>query len=173
MMKIFLLTLITSLACFDTPDGSQGMSRQARKKMDATLRAAYGADTLSLIALMPDPQPGGIDIHRVMQGDDPLGYVVFGTATGRYEQFDYMVAYTPDCIIQKVEILEYRSDRGVEITGKRWLAQFQGLDGCRLEYGRNIDAIAGATLSGRALVQSISENCEQIKMIATFDLPKP
>jgi hypothetical protein len=76
------------------------------------------------------------------------------------------VIYNTDWVILQVEILVYRSDHGFEITNKRWLAQFKGSNGCGLQYGKEIDALAGATISGNSLVSSVGRICEQIRIIA-------
>jgi len=73
----------------------------------------------------------------------------------RYDHFYYMALLDTNFTILKVKILDYQSEYGYEICGKNWLKQFNGKKGCDTDYGKNIDAISGATVSGNALVSEI------------------
>ncbi|MBW6459364.1 MAG: FMN-binding protein [Bacteroidales bacterium] len=176
-MKLLFIIIWVVFAWYVPSEDEFQMSKPARKKMEAALKSVFRSQDLSLSPVITEitgiPADAAPTAYEVKIDDELKGYVLFGKARGRTEKFDYMVIYSADLIIEQVEILEYRSDRGVEITNKRWLAQFKGSDGCGLEYGKDIDAIAGATLSGRALVNSITVTCDKIKMISTFGIPKP
>jgi Na+-translocating ferredoxin:NAD+ oxidoreductase RnfG subunit len=83
--------------------------------------------------------------------------VVFSSAKGRYELFDYMVIIrNQNTEIVDIKILKYRSEYGYEITNKGWLKQFYNKPGIRFDYRKNIDTLSGATFSAQSLVNDIN-----------------
>ena len=96
------------------------------------------------------------------------GILYLASAKGRHDFFDYMVIFNNDLSIRKIQVLVYRSDHGHEITGKGWLKQFTGRDGCRLEYGQDVQAISGATYSGKSITADISRLCESLKELRSL-----
>ncbi len=86
-----------------------------------------------------------------------LGYLVVSSATGRFEKFDYMVVYKEDMSIVDIKILVYRSEHGYQVSTKGWIKQFLNHPGEKVYvYGQNIDAISGATISGKSLTDNIN-----------------
>ena len=70
--------------------------------------------------------------------------------------------------ILKVKVLDYQSEYGYEICAKNWLKQFIGKKGCEVNYGNDIDAISGATVSGNAIVTDVQMLCyflDELKVI--------
>jgi len=90
-----------------------------------------------------------------------LGYLLTTKALGRYEYFDYMIAYAPDLSVMGLKILNYRSSHGAAICQKAWLGQFEGYSGQKLTLGKDIDAIAGATISAGSMVKDMTR-CYQL-----------
>jgi hypothetical protein len=97
-------------------------------------------------------------VFRLNQKDGELmGYLVISSAMGRFEEFDYMIVYNADLTMTDLRILVYRSEFGYQVSAKGWLKQF--LDqpvGTEYTYGQNIDAISGATFSGKSLTDNIN-----------------
>lgn len=89
--------------------------------------------------------------------------VIFSSAKGRYDNFDYMVILDPSDEIINIKILKYRSDYGYEISGKKWLKQFYNKPGSFFEYGKNIDALSGATYSAPSLVNDINTILDHLR----------
>ncbi|HOO84380.1 MAG TPA: FMN-binding protein [Prolixibacteraceae bacterium] len=83
------------------------------------------------------------------------GYVAITSSMGRSEKFEYLVMYSNDVAVQRISILQYRSSRGTGITSKRWLKQFVGNKGEVLTYGKDVQAISGATFSAQSLTHDI------------------
>jgi len=72
------------------------------------------------------------------------------------EFFDYFILYDAACTILKVKIYNYAATHGQEVTSKNWLKQFENYKGDKkLEAGKNVDAISGATISVDALAEDI------------------
>lgn len=85
-------------------------------------------------------------------GGDLVAYAFASSAYGRYEAFDYFIIYDLELTIIKVQVYKYRSTHGGAIAGKRWLRQFSGHKGDELQYGQNVQAVSGATISGNSIV---------------------
>ena len=82
-------------------------------------------------------------------------YILFTSTKGRFEYFDYAVALTEEGKVGTVKVVKYRSEHGSEVTSKKWLSQFMGYSGEKLEYGKDIQAISGATKSASSLTNDI------------------
>lgn len=97
----------------------------------------------------------GDRLYLVRKGDQVNGYLLSASALGRYDFFDYLLAYAPDLSIRGLTVTVYRSSHGAAICQKRWLSQFTGYSGGELRLGGEIDAIGGATLSATSLVEDV------------------
>lgn len=57
--------------------------------------------------------------------------------------------------IEKLDILDYKGDRGRRVDDSTWLAQFTGKHAdSDFEIGKNIDAVTGATYSAAAIAKA-------------------
>ncbi len=88
---------------------------------------------------------------------------------GRFENFDFMVVFNPELSIIKVKVLQYRAEHGYEISSKNWLKQFKGPIQHR-KYGRDIDAISGATVSAQSITKNINEVGDYMKKLKELGL---
>jgi uncharacterized protein with FMN-binding domain len=170
-MKIIAIIFLAFTSLFPGQDDHLQLDETARKKMDKTVMSTFGIENFFL---EPYKSSGGSTFastgientgkcFQILHDDQIKGLMYIGSAKGRYDWFDFMILYNPDLVIEKVEILVYRSDHGFEIMNKRWLEQFKGSSGCDFEYGKNIDAISGATLSANSLTKAIQEACRKIQ----------
>lgn len=157
-MKITLLIILLFSSLLTTNNDGPDLDGSARRKLENSVKSTYHTEAFSFIR-----EYDSLNVFAIVNNDVKLGYVLIGSAMGRYEEFDFAVLYTTDWLIENVEILVYRSDHGYEIMNKKWLAQFKGSTGCGLIYGKDIDAISGATLSGNALTEAVAEFCEKTK----------
>jgi hypothetical protein len=86
------------------------------------------------------------------------GYAYLGKAPSMKEEFDYVVLFNPDLSIKKSKVLIYREDHGRQIGSQRWLKQFIGKkSGDGLGYGKEIDAISGATISAKSMTKAVEK----------------
>jgi len=90
-----------------------------------------------------------------------VGYLLSTRAMGRYEYFDYLLAFGPDFSVLGLTVTIYRSSHGAAICQKKWLSQFEAYAGEELTLGKDIDAVAGATISATALVKDM-KRCYQL-----------
>ena len=89
--------------------------------------------------------------------------VVFSSAKGRIEYFDYMIIVSSSLEIINIKILKYRSEYGYEISNKGWLKQFYGKPSTRFEYRKNIDSLSGATFSAPSLINDVNSILDYLK----------
>ncbi|MBL7903822.1 MAG: FMN-binding protein [Bacteroidales bacterium] len=83
---------------------------------------------------------------------------VISASEPRTEFFDYFILYDSDARILSVRVYNYEATHGQEITAKGWLKQFVGFSGEKeLNVGKDIDAIAGATISVHSITEDIAE----------------
>jgi hypothetical protein len=73
-----------------------------------------------------------------------------------HEYFDYFALLNSQYSILEIKVYNYAATHGQEICSKAWLKQFRGFDGSKqLRYGKDIDAISGATISGIAITEDV------------------
>ncbi|MEN1786395.1 MAG: FMN-binding protein [Bacteroidota bacterium] len=101
---------------------------------------------------------GGDNLFQINSNGNRVGYVYLGQAPSMKNVFDYVVLFNPDMSIKKSKVLIYREDYGRQIGSQRWLKQFIGkTSGDPLDYGKNIDAISGATISAKSMTKAVQE----------------
>jgi hypothetical protein len=95
-----------------------------------------------------------------------IGYFYYGKAPSKADEFDYIVIFDDELIIKKIKILAYREDQGGEIGSKRWLKQFNNLSqNDRVEYGKDIRGISGATISARSMTITVNKLLQCLMII--------
>ena len=95
-----------------------------------------------------------------------LGYAFVDQAPSKTAKFDYLVIFDSDLKIINSKVLIYREEYGGEIGSKRWLKQFLGKTGSdRVDTKKNIDAIAGATISVRSMTKSMDNLLQTIGIL--------
>lgn len=103
----------------------------------------------------------GDALLEVVKENRVLGYLFSTQAKGRFDLFDYSVIFSEKLEVLGMMILVYRSNHGAAVCSKKWLKQFKGYSGGKLQLGKNIDSISGATLSASSLVKDV-ERCYQL-----------
>jgi hypothetical protein len=85
----------------------------------------------------------------------------------QYEYFDLLVLTDAEHVIRQLSILSYFSDYGYEITSRRYLKSFRGLNVCDFSKKMDgIDAISGATISSNALEGRLVRLCHEIAAVS-------
>lgn len=81
-----------------------------------------------------------------------------------FEYFDYYLVTDPTGKVLKVKVFNYQATHGHQVMSKGWLKQFIGFDGTQnLVYGKDIQAISGATVSAKSIIEDIKNAEAQIK----------
>ena len=83
-----------------------------------------------------------------------------------FEYFDYFIIFDEALTVRKIRVFNYQATHGHEVGGKGWLKQFIGYKGKeKLEYGKNIDSISGATISANAITYNVQESCRYLDVL--------
>ncbi len=73
-----------------------------------------------------------------------------------FEYFDYFLVTDSTGHVLSVKVFNYQATHGHQVMSKGWLKQFVGYNGNRtLNYGKDIQAISGATVSAHTLINDI------------------
>lgn len=134
------------------------LSKKERKFVESIFPAETNVTVLDLDAKnLEDYEDyrAGDRVFLLGQQDQPVGYLLSTRAMGRYEYFDYLVAFDPEFIVQEVMVTTYRSSHGAAICQKKWLRQFAGYSGEELSLGKDIDSVSGATISAGSMVKDM------------------
>jgi hypothetical protein len=170
-MKLFQFALLLSIALtFFT--ASMPVKKDAPPELTATIEKKWPGSNAVLVTGKTQID-NNTTLYKIVQNSDVLGWAYTsrvlscrnGGCEGQgstaevdisHEYFDYYALLNTQYGILEVKVYNYASTHGQEICSKAWLKQFKGYDGSkRLRYGKDIDAISGATVSGMALTEDI------------------
>ena len=127
-------------------------------------KIAVPIDQEILDQMSADFDPAGF--FNIMIEGNHRGYFYFGKAPSKADVFDYVVIFDEALIVKKIKILAYREDYGGEITSKRWLRQFDGIDReTTLKYGKDIIGISGATISAVSMCKEVNDLLKDLSKI--------
>ncbi|MCF8368485.1 MAG: FMN-binding protein [Bacteroidales bacterium] len=74
------------------------------------------------------------------------------------EYFDYFILFDQQAAVVSVKVFNYQATHGQEISANGWLKQFNGFNGTKpLRVGKEIDAIAGATISVYGITEDLAK----------------
>ena len=150
------------------------LSKNIQKKVTKEIKGVFELESFSLEEVAVSDQINnqlktriGIDnLFKIVSDSELIGYAFVDKAPSKTDEFDYLVIFDVDLIIMKSKVLIYREDYGAEIGSKRWLKQFVGLDqNSKIQYGNEIKAISGATISARALTIAINDLLKSVNYL--------
>lgn len=158
ILTIILLSLVTGV------NAGEGLGKSALKKIDKFVSREFeGTEEIrresiilnegqrSILPEMVDDK----SLFRLTIEDAVVGYLIPASSMGRNETFDYLVLYDAEFTVKSIEILSYTSNYGMEIRNRKWLKQYSGYSGGDLKYGKDIQAVSGATISAESLTRDI------------------
>lgn len=172
LFSLLLLVFISGASAPPEITIPEALSTAATRKWPGcqlirTDNAAFaGTDYCTFVILAQTDTVGTAYVHRVKScreggcSNTSLD-VVAGTA---YEYFDYFTILNKQKSIVDVKVYNYAATHGSEICSKGWLRQFVGYNGTKeLRYGKDIDGISGATISGQAITDDINDAVKRLK----------
>jgi|TARA_B100001971_G_C18234794_1_gene566425 hypothetical protein len=75
-----------------------------------------------------------------------------------FEYFDYFFITDSIGNVLNVKVYNYQATHGHQVMSKGWLKQFIGFSGKQsLNYGKDIQAISGATISAQTLIHDLEQ----------------
>lgn len=131
-----------------------------REKVDSAILEAFEIESYTEIPIESGAigQEPGARAFKIMVDNVLRGYAYVGEAPSMKRIFDYIVIFNPDLSIKKAKVLIYREDHGRQIGSQRWLQQFIGMGvNDTPNYGENIDAISGATISAKSMTKAVGK----------------
>lgn len=167
LFTIILSVIIFLLCSFEIPKNLQ-------KKVAKEIKAIYAIDNytltnISVNATLNNTLPIKVNndnFYKVVASNKVLGYVFLDRAPSKTADFDYLILLDVSGTIKKSNVLIYREEYGGEIGSTRWLRQFIGKNtNDNLEYRNNIDAISGATISVRSMINATNNVLKTIKIL--------
>lgn len=116
-----------------------------------------------------------IKFWEARQGAQRLGYFATDAVIGKFELFDFAVAFGPDAVIRQVEVLNYLESHGMEVHDEAgWRQQFIGKNAdAAFSLESDIRNISGATLSCSHLSDGIRNLTRLLKtgLGGSFKIP--
>ncbi|MGH7657268.1 MAG: FMN-binding protein [Gemmatimonadales bacterium] len=108
--------------------------------------------------------PVGTDTAlRVTHAGSVIGFARVGNVRGRDLPITFLVAVDPAGNLLDVDILVYREPYGGEVAYDSWREQFRGATAeSRLQVGRDIRGISGATISVHAVTRGIRQTLQEL-----------
>jgi len=160
-LRFYQLIFIISLMC-NVLQG-QNVEKMIKKEVQAIWN---NMDDIAPLVFDPDIASSIEDFHqrdkvyKIIPENDTaiLGYVLSTSALGRFDEFDYFIIYNKLIEVELVRVSVYRSTHGSAICNKKWLKQFYGFKGADIVYGKDVQAVSGATISGGAIVEDLKRS---------------
>ncbi len=154
LFTYFFLCCFSWLLCQE----NNSLTKKEKKFVTGILEVEPTTELLSLKVREPSFTAlimNGDRIFLLRWQEQILGYLFSTRAMGRYEYFDYSILFSADVTVMGLTVTAYRSSHGAAICQKKWLDQFKGYRGEELILGKQIDGIAGATISANSLLTDI------------------
>ena len=151
-----------------------GLPKNIQKKVDKEIKEVYSIESFNFtnvtisseISKLVPSKFGENNLFKIASNKTIIGYAYLSQAPSKTAKFDYLVLLDKDLIVLKSKILIYREEYGGEIGSTRWLKQFIGKKGGdELNYGDNIVAISGATISVRSMTNAMNDLLESLKIL--------
>jgi len=95
-------------------------------------------------------------VYRIVRTDSLLGFAVVREVRGKDQPITFLVATDSTDRLKDIDILVYREPYGGEVAYDAWRRQFRGKSADdKLEVGRDIRSISGATISVNAVTLGV------------------
>jgi hypothetical protein len=162
-----LLLLVGTLSSIEAQKVEKLMGKEAKDLWENAGEIAQIPISQDMISTHDEIHDGDV-VYRISDTNDgsDLGYVVSTSAMGRFDAFDYFIIYDEKLRVLSVRVAVYRSSHGSAICNKRWLKQFIGFGGGEtLVYGKDIQAVTGATISGGSIVEDIQRSSKVMSIL--------
>nr|WP_299387996.1 FMN-binding protein [Allomuricauda sp.] len=155
---------VPCMAFFFLAFTSDKISPRLQQKLESAVQTTFEVDDFDMYAIRADL--GDDHLFKIQLQEEHLGYAYLGKAPSMKDVFDYVVLFNPDLSVKKTKVLIYRENHGRQIGSQRWLKQFIGKTSeSSLEYGTDIDAISGATISAKSMTKAVNGVLEKMKLL--------
>jgi Na+-translocating ferredoxin:NAD+ oxidoreductase RnfG subunit len=172
MKKYFLFSILSLVVTFMLV--SFEIPKNLQKKVAKEIKKTYNVEEYTLTNIKISEKINSSlaikinddNFYKITSNKIVLGYVFLDRAPSKTAEFDYLILLDASGTIKKSNVLIYREEYGGEIGSTRWLRQFIGKTiQDNLEYKNNIDAISGATISVRSMINATNNVLKTIKVL--------
>lgn len=165
---LFALPLALFLFCSSALPINDLLAKRIEKKLKKEVKAVFDLEHFALndsaITIPTGPFLLNQNMKEILVDQELKGYAFLGTAPSKTDTFEYLILFDPSFTIKKASVLIYREDYGGEIASKRWLSQFvKEQNSASFQFGNNISAISGATISVQSMTASINHVFSALK----------
>lgn len=179
LKNISFFLLFLTLSAFTFNDSKTEEKRE--KKLNKSIQKIWG-ESVRLVPVSFSLNDHGFNkFEAIVQGTDTVGIAFSGRVfscrsggcmiqsnsdsdKGPSEYFDTSIIYDTRNKIKKVEVYNYKATHGQEVSAKSWLKQFIDYDGGALKYGKDIDALSGATISAENLTGEVERVTSHLQL---------
>lgn len=123
-------------------------------KIGKIVKKTLGAD----IEVFTQVPVSGKNVVILQREEMDIARIHLVRGSGRFHKFYYLLVVNNSNIILAIEMADYPSEYGIGATAKKWLSGFNGKRPGTLEYGRNIDAVTGSTITAKSIVDGINRS---------------
>ena len=96
--------------------------------------------------------------YWIINTSNEVNYALLDNSIGKTMPITYLVIFNNDLKVINSSVIKYREPYGGEVSGKKWLGQFNGMEHESIyEFEKEIDGISGATLSVRSITKGINK----------------
>jgi hypothetical protein len=168
LARFFALPIGLLLLCSSALPINDLLAKRIEKKLKKEVKAVFALEHFALndsaINIPTGPFLLNQNMKEITVDQELKGYAFLGTAPSKTDTFEYLILFDPSFTIKKAAVLIYREDYGGEIASKRWLSQFvKEQDSPSFEFGNNISAISGATISVQSMTASVNHVFASLK----------
>lgn len=138
----------------------------AEEKRNA-ITAIFDLETLSYQSTaVPDYGDMPVSAYTVYDGDVLLGYCIEVAPSGFGGEISMMVGFEADCKIKGVSIVSLNETPGLgaKVKDSAYLSRYIGKEGT-LVLKQDVDAVAGATVSSRAVLEGVNRATEILNTV--------
>lgn len=160
-------------------------SAQSRNDVQPAIQRLYGKDAKAVVstvhidselAAQLNERNGSshpwsaVECWRVTKSGEAAGWAFVDNVKGKSRPITYLMCFDRAGSILDIEILEYRESHGGEVASEMFRAQFRGKsDADKLQVGRGIRNISGATISSRSVTKGARALATLARHIITTD----
>ncbi|MHC4286192.1 MAG: FMN-binding protein [Planctomycetota bacterium] len=168
----FIVTAIASLSLltFVPSCVTYNDSSQIREKMTAVRQFFPSAIAIAEISISQGARvsgyPDGAKISEIKGDSGLLGYCVESTVVSRSGPFKIRTLLDPQLYVKQSTVISYPWDRGRDVCKRAFTSQFDRKGPPdHIQIGKDIDAMTGATISCRAMTDSVRDTIKFLKLV--------
>ena len=98
-----------------------------------------------------------VHVFSVKKNGETAGYALVDNVFGKMKPITFAVIFDGKGFIVETAILRYRESYGGAVQNERWLSQFQNKTADKINFGKEIHGISGATISAKSVTKGIKK----------------